>query len=93
MSLNLRNARFVLSFDSMNSNNITLTGSTLVSSNEWVHVTVVYDATLFQQQIYVDGQIDALSNGIVNSYQGVSLSSTIIGRSSSLAYGTGYFQW
>ncbi|CAF1102680.1 unnamed protein product [Rotaria sordida] len=92
MSLSLRNGRFVLSFDSMNSNNITLTGSSLVTSNEWVHVTVVYDATLYQQQIYVDGQIDALSNGIVNSYQGVSLSSTIIGRSSSLAYGTAYFQ-
>jgi len=92
MSLNLRNGHFVLSFDSMNSNNITLTGSTLVTSNEWTHVTVVYDATLYQQQIYVDGQIDALSYGTVNSYQGVSLSSTIIGRSSSLAYGTAYFQ-
>ncbi|CAF1165985.1 unnamed protein product [Rotaria sordida] len=53
------------------------TSTDFVTSNEWTDVTVVYDATLYQQQIYVDG---------------VSLSSTIIGRTSSLAYGTAYFQ-
>ncbi|CAF4556760.1 unnamed protein product [Rotaria sp. Silwood1] len=95
LSLSLRSGRFVLSFDSMNSNNITLTGSTLVSSSVIVHITVVYDAIRFQQQIYVDGQIDSVSHGMINSYQGDSSSSTTtttIGRSLSFARGTSYFQ-
>ena len=93
LALNLRNARFTLSFDSMNANNNTLIGSSIVTSSNWVHVSVVYDATLFQQQIYVDGKIDALSNGIVSAYQGVSSVSTTatIGRSQSFSHGTTYF--
>ncbi|CAF3767224.1 unnamed protein product [Rotaria sp. Silwood1] len=94
LSFSLRSGRFVLSFDSMNVNNISLTGSTIISQNQWIHVTVVYDAVLFQQQIYVDGQIDAISYGMINSYQGdlSSSTTTTIGRSSSYARGTTYFQ-
>ncbi|CAF4107369.1 unnamed protein product [Rotaria sp. Silwood2] len=93
LSLNLRSTRFVFSFDFMNATNKTLIGSSSVTLTEWVHVTVVYDAILFQQQIYVDGQIDAVSSAMINSYQGDSSSSTTtIGRSSSFGRGTSYFQ-
>ncbi|CAF3733168.1 unnamed protein product [Rotaria socialis] len=92
LSLNFRNGRLVLSFDSMNANNNTLTGSTLISDSDWVHVTAVYDAVLFQQQIYVNGLIDALSSGIVSAFQGGSTSATTtIGRGSSYSYGTTYY--
>jgi len=76
----------------MNINNNTLIGATVISST-WFHVTAVYDATKFQQRIYVNGRIDAVSYGIVNPYQGMSSGSTntTIGRSSSLAYSTTYF--
>ncbi|CAF2062099.1 unnamed protein product [Rotaria magnacalcarata] len=92
LSFNFRNGRLVLSFDSMNANNSTLTGSTLISDSDWVHVTAVYDAVLFQQQIYVDGVIDAVSYGIVSAFQGDSTSATTtIGRGSSYSYGTTYY--
>lgn len=92
LSLSVRNWRLSLSFDSMNANNSTLSGSTLVVSIGWVHVTIVYDAILFQQRMYVNGLIDAVSPSMVNSYQGISSSSTTtIGRASSFAYGTTYF--
>ena len=91
LSLSIRSLHITLSFDSMNTNN-SLVGSTRIATTEWIHVTVVYDATLYQQQIYVNGKIDSLSYGIVNSYQGISSSSTTtIGRTTSLAYGTTYF--
>jgi hypothetical protein len=90
--LTLRNARITLSFDSMNTNNNTLVGSTVLYSGNWYHVTVVYDATLSQQQIYINGQIDAVSRGMVSSYQGTSSGTvTTIGRSLSLAFGYTYF--
>jgi hypothetical protein len=92
LSLSLRNSRFTLSFDSMNTNNNTLTGSSLIGASNWVHVTVVYDAVLFQQQIYVNGLIDAVSRSIVTPYRGNSSgATTTIGRSLSSAYQTSYF--
>ena len=92
LSLSLRNSRFALSFDSMNTNNNTLMGTDLITTNGWVHVTVVYDAVLFQQQIYVDGQIDAMSSSIVTPYRGNSFgATTTIGRSLSYAYQASYF--
>ncbi|CAF0925096.1 unnamed protein product [Adineta ricciae] len=93
LSISVQNSRFVVSFNSMVTNNYTLTGSTFVSANIWFHLTVVYDAVLYQQRIYVNGRIDGISSGIVPSYQGTSTGSlTTIGRSSSLGYGTTYFQ-
>jgi hypothetical protein len=90
--LTVRNARITLSFDSMNANNNTLVGSTVLNVYNWYHVSIVYDATLSQQQIYVNGRIDAVSRGIVPSYQGTSSGTvTTIGRSSSLATGYTYF--
>jgi len=76
----------------MSINNNTLIGATVMSSTLF-HVTAVYDATKFQQRIYVNGRIDAVSYDIVNSYQGMSSGSTTtsIGRSSSFAYSTSYF--
>jgi hypothetical protein len=93
LSLSLRNGRITFSFDSMNSASTPLTGESLITSTlSWVHVTAAYDATLFQQQIYVNGEIDAVSHGIVSSYQGISSSSiTTIGRSLSYAYPVSYY--
>ena len=93
LSISLRNGRFVLSFDAMNSNNNTLLGSTILSQqNVWMHLAIVYDAVLYQQQIYVNGQIDAVSRGIVSPFSVTSTSAvTTIGRAISSAYGTTYF--
>ena len=92
ISLSLRNGRFALSFDAMNTNNYTLIGSTIVSSPTWVHVTVVYDSGSSQQKIYVNGRIDAESITAVSSYQGTSSNSTTtIGRSISSVSGISYF--
>jgi hypothetical protein len=90
--LTLRNARITLSFDSMNTNNNTLIGSTVFNGGSWYHVTVVYDAVLYQQSIYINGRIDAIARGMVASYKGTSYGSvTTIGRSLSLASGYTYF--
>jgi hypothetical protein len=92
ISLSIRNARFTFSLNSMNINNYTLTGSSVLSAGVFYHVTIVYDSTQLQQLIYVNGQIDAVSNGIVNPYQGNSASLiTTIGRSTSFAYSNSYF--
>lgn len=92
--LSIRNARITFAFDSSNSTNQgnTLIGSTVITNN-WYHVTAVYDAVLFQQRIYVNGQIDSISYGMINSYQGISSSSTIttIGRTTSSYNSTTYF--
>ncbi|CAF1538704.1 unnamed protein product, partial [Adineta steineri] len=91
LSLSLRSSRFALSFDSMNTGNIVLMGSSVITSG-WVHVTVVYDITLFQQRIYVNGRIDAVSNNIVNPFQTISsVSTTTVAKTSSFAYGTSYY--
>jgi hypothetical protein len=91
--ISLRNSRFVFSLDSMNTNNYTLTGSSIIPLNDWIHLTVVYDAVLYQKQIYVNGLIDAVSKGIIQPYQGTSSgSTTTIGRSVSFAYGSSYFE-
>lgn len=90
LMISLRNGRITLSFDSMNTNS-TLTGSTILTTSDWSHVTVVYDATLSQQQIYYNGILDAISTGTVSSYQGASAPMATIGKTVSLAYGTTYF--
>jgi hypothetical protein len=93
LSISLRNSRFTLAFDSMNINNYTLVGASVITLNIWTHLAIVYDAVLYQQQIYVNGHIDAITNGITASFAGTSSGSiTTIGRSLSLAYGTSYFQ-
>ena len=91
-SLSLRNARVGVSFDSKNNNSSPLIGSTLITANSWTHLTVVYDAVLRQQQIYVNGGIDAVSNGLVSPYLGSSSGSvTTIGRSAMVSSGFAYF--
>jgi hypothetical protein len=91
--ISLRNGRFTLSFDSMNTTNNTLIGNTFVPIREWVHLAVVYDSVLYQQQIYVNGRIDSISIGIIAPYHRTSLNSTaIIGASQSFAYGWTFFQ-
>ena len=91
-SLSLRNARVGVSFDSKNNNSSPLLGSTLITGNVWTHLTVVYDAVLRQQQIYVNGGVDAVSNGLVSPYRGSSSGSvTTIGRSAMVSSGFAYF--
>jgi hypothetical protein len=92
LTISLRNQRVTLSFDSMNTSNVTLTGTTVITLNPWTHVAVVYNAELYQQQIYVNGIIDAVSNGIVLPFAGTSSGSiTTVGRCLSSAYGASYF--
>lgn len=93
LSLSLRNGRVALSFDAMNTTNNTLASSSLIILSYWTHVTVAYNATLFQQQIYINGRIDAITTGTVSPYAGTSSGSiTTIGRSASSAYGLSYYQ-
>ena len=92
-SLSLRNGRIALSFDAMNATNNTLTSSSLVILSDWTHISVIYNATLAQQQIYINGRVDAASIGTIAPYAGTSSGSiTTIGRSISSAYGLSYFQ-
>lgn len=84
LSLTIRNNHVILSFDSMNSTNQPLIGSTVVPLSVWNHITIVYDAIALQQLIYVNGRIDAVSEGMVSPYQGTpaGTSTTTIGHSS-----------
>lgn len=92
-SLSLRNGRIALSFDAMNTTNNTLTSSSLITLADWTHITVTYNATLAQQQIYINGRIDASSIDLRAPYAGTTFGSmTTIGRSISSAYGLSYFQ-
>lgn len=92
-SLSLRNGRIALSFDALNTTNNTLTSASLVTLTDWTHITVTYNATLAQQQIYINGRIDATSIDPRAPYAGTALGSvTTIGRSISFAYGLSYFQ-
>ena len=93
LSISLRNGRFILAFDSIYAANNTLIGGTIAATKEWIRLTVEYNAVLYQQQIYVNGRIDAVSRGMDSSYQGTSINSTTtIGRSRSFGYGLTYFQ-
>lgn len=93
LSISLRNGRFVLAFDSMNTTNTSLTSTAFIPTREWIHLTVVYDAVLYQQQIYVNGRISSVSTGMIAPYQRNSTNSTAtIGASKSSAYGWSYFQ-
>ena len=92
LSISLRNARVAVSLDSMNVNNNTLIGATVISTYAFTHITVVYDGALFQLRIYMNGIIDAVSSGMIQAYQGNSSNVvTTIGRSSSYAYPNSYF--
>lgn len=91
LSISSRNGRFALTFDAMNTNN-TFISSTVISVWDWVHLAVVYDASLYQQQIYVNGILDSTSVGVVSPFQG-SLSGlvTTIGKTTTSSYGTTYY--
>ena len=93
LSLSLRNGRVTLIFDSLNSNGgIKLTGSTIINAGIWTHISAVYDAVQLQQLIYINGNIDTMSSGIVNPYQGTSTGGVNnIAMSSSLGYQPSYF--
>ena len=94
ISLGLRNARLIFSLDSMNSNNVTLIGTIFINTLNpaWAHIAAVYDATLFQQRVNVNGRADAVSRSLMTAYRGTSSGSiTTIGRSRWFAYGTTHF--
>ena len=93
LGISIRSGRIVVSFDSMNNSTMQLlVGSTVTSVSYWYHVAVVYDATLRQQLIYLNGKIDAITSGTIEAYQGTSVGSvTLIGRSSSFNYPSSNF--
>ncbi len=86
-SLSLRNSHVVLSFDSVNPNDVPLISSSIVPFYIWNHIATVYDAIALQQLIYINGIIDAVSAGMVGTYQGTpaGITTTTIGYSSSTA--------
>ncbi len=89
--LTLRFGHIQLSFNAFGSNPL-LISSELIPYNWWTHVAIVYDAVLFQQLIYINGVLDTKSIGMVQPYQGSSISSnTTIGLTKSLAYNLSYF--
>ena len=84
--LTFRSGRIQLSFNSM-ATNVTLTSSTLIPYWNWIHVAIVYDITLYQQLIYINGIIDTVSEGIITPFQGSSsVASTTIGLGKSAAF-------
>ncbi|CAF0855990.1 unnamed protein product [Rotaria sordida] len=90
LSISIRNFRVTLSFDSLRSNVSTLLGGSILSRSYWYHLTIVYNAVLRQQLIYINGKIDAIAND-VTPYQGTSISATTyIGLSSSINYPLSY---
>ena len=92
LSISLRNGRVATSLDSMNPSNSMLIGATVIIINAFTHITVVYDEAFSQLRIYVNGRIDAMSSGLVRSYQGNSENLvTTIARSSSFGYSNSYF--
>ena len=91
ISWSIRNARVTFSINSMNVSNTTLTGGTLLAAATYYHIAIVYDAVKSQQLIYVNGQIDAVSSGMVSPYQGSGTTVSTIGKTSSYAYPNSYF--
>ena len=86
LTLSFRSGRIHLSFDSLSSNQ-TLISSTIIPIEMWTHIAVVYDIIVFQQRIYINGDIDTLSMGIVMPYQGSSANTfATIGQAQSAAY-------
>ncbi|CAF5158502.1 unnamed protein product [Rotaria magnacalcarata] len=62
-------------------------GSTLIPYWNWTHAAVVYDITIYQQLIYINGIIDTVFEGIVTPHEGSSsLASTTIGFGKSAAF-------
>lgn len=94
LSLSVRNSRLTFSLDAMNVNNLTLLGTIFINTiiPVWTHIAAVYDATTFQQRLYVNGRIDSISRSLVLPFRGTSSGSvTTIGRTRSFAFGTTYF--
>ena len=92
LSLSVRSNRLFLSLDSMNPNGKVLVGRTLIASSYWYHVTIVYDAVLHQQSIYLNGNLDAISAGGIDPYQGATLSANAyIGLGFAMNYTSSYF--
>ncbi|CAF0877948.1 unnamed protein product [Rotaria sordida] len=90
LSISIHNFRVTLSFDSLRSNVSTLLGGSILSRSYWYHLTIVYNAVLRQQLIYINGKIDAIAND-VTPYQGTSFgATTYIGLSSSINYPLSY---
>lgn len=84
--LTFRSGHIQLSFDSMGTNT-TLISSSLLVNGYWVHVAIVYDITTYQQLIYVNGIIDAVSQGTTMPFQGSSSGAvTTIGLGRSAAF-------
>ncbi len=53
----------------------------------------MYDTKLYQQTIYVNGQIDAVSTGIIPIYKGsLKNTTTTIGQSKFFSTGLTFFQ-
>ena len=76
----------------MNTNHITLFGAAVIQNIEWVHLAVVYDVIIYQQQIYINGKIDGSSQSYGATLRGTSFgSTTTIGRGVSFAYGISVF--
>lgn len=89
--LTLRTGHIQLSFDAYSTDPL-LISTEVIDYYSWTHVAIVYDAVLFQQLIYINGNLDTASSGMVESYQGSSvLSNTTIGMTKSLAYNLSYF--
>ena len=92
-SLSIRNYRIQLSFDSMGTTNV-LTGITvLIPLYIYFHVAVVYDASQFQQRLYLNGKLEVQSTGKIQPFQGgpVSRVTTTLMMSSSTNYLSSYF--
>ena len=92
LSLSVRNGRLFFSLDAMNPNGKILLGRTITIDGYWYHVTVVYDADLRQQAIYLNGRLDAMSADPIEPYQGTTFSAnTFIGLGFAVNFTSSYF--
>ena len=87
----MRNGRIAVSLDSANSSATWLSASRILGTSVWIHVTIVYDATISQLRIYINGVIDAVSFGIVSPYQGVTSGATTTSGRVTTSSGFSYF--
>lgn len=93
LSLSIRNNRLRLSFDSMGGSNLLTSMSLITASYVYVHITIVYDATLFEQRIYLNGKLDAKSVGKIEPFHSgpeFRVQTTLM-MSSSIGYESSYF--
>lgn len=92
-TLTIRNNHVLLSFDSMNPNDEPLISASIVITGVWTHITIVYDAIALQQLIYINGRVDAVSEGMISLYRGTSagMTNTTIERTSLFIFPTSYW--